>query len=122
MKKITFPTGGENSFDYELNEYSEEVFDYTTKKLELKWANNNWRNENNTYSNLESHSFSISQDQFVKIDVCLALNKDANSNYGTLDSGFHCILIDNVTFSFKLDIISFSFNWIKNRYNCTCQD
>lgn len=82
LSKRTFPTGAENYFNYGLNQYNQEDWDYTPIVLELNWRNNynRWEKPNGTASNLLTHTFTTPVDQFMEIDFCLILEKENDLN------------------------------------------
>jgi hypothetical protein len=85
LRKVTFPTGGYNIFNYESNEYyktstinSEEWFEIS-KELKLNWRGDEWFNdEENAASNQESYDFTLEEDRLVKLNMNLSLKKGLN--------------------------------------------
>lgn len=94
LKKVVFPTGGYNIFNYENNQYSKKEYQDkngnewygVSKELKLNWRGDaagggGWFNYGNyEYSNTETYDFSLEKDQFVKLDINLNLRKGLNTS------------------------------------------
>ncbi len=88
LRKVTFPTGGYNTFYYENNQYLKgsdgggsagEEWLNVTKELKLNWRGDEWFNYfDHVASNSETYDFSLTEDQFVKLDMNLTLVKGPN--------------------------------------------
>ncbi|WP_421762904.1 hypothetical protein [Ekhidna sp.] len=76
LDKVTFPTGGYQLFNYELNEYNNTDWDYQEETLELFWDDTyGWVNNFGIPKNILSKNFTIGDEQYVKLNFEMLLKK-----------------------------------------------